>query len=127
MSWQAYVDNNLVGTHKVAKGAIYGHDGSLWASSPNFNVGGAEVQKLIAAFNDESDIAANGLFLEGNKFVFLRKPEPHVIYARHGATGVACVKTTQAVLVGYYDENIQAGDCNTVVDNLANYLISTGY
>ncbi|KAI1307875.1 profilin, required for normal timing of actin polymerization in response to thermal stress [Mortierella claussenii] len=127
MSWQAYVDNNLVATGKVSKGAIYGHDGSLWASSPGFNVGGAEVQKLVAAFADESDIAANGLYLEGTKFIFLRKPRDEVIYARHGASGVVCVKTKQTIIVGYYDESIQAGDCNTVVENLAQYLVNSDY
>lgn len=38
MSWQAYVDNNLIGTRMVAQGAIHGLDGSKWASSPNFAV-----------------------------------------------------------------------------------------
>jgi len=38
MSWQAYVDTNLVGTKKVAKAAIFGHDGTLWATSKGFNV-----------------------------------------------------------------------------------------
>ena len=47
MSWQAYVDTNLVGTGKILKAAIYGHDGSLWATTPGFNVG---FQIFIAAF-----------------------------------------------------------------------------
>jgi hypothetical protein len=38
MSWQAYVDDNLIGTGKVAKAAIFGTDGSLWASSAGYNV-----------------------------------------------------------------------------------------
>jgi profilin len=38
MSWQAYVDDNLVGTGKVAKAAIFGLNGSLWATSPDFAV-----------------------------------------------------------------------------------------
>ncbi|KAG0203665.1 profilin, required for normal timing of actin polymerization in response to thermal stress [Mortierella sp. GBA30] len=126
MSWQSYVDNNLVGTGKVAKAAIFGLDGSLWATSPDFKVGGEEVKKLVAAFTDVSDIAANGLFLEGVKYVYLRTVGDS-IYARHGATGVTCVKTKQAVIVGYYSENIQAGDCNGVVEGVANYLVSTGY
>ncbi|KAF9113351.1 hypothetical protein BGX27_001740 [Mortierella sp. AM989] len=127
MSWQTYVDENLLNTGKVKKAAIFSVDGSLWATSTNFNIGGAEVQKLVAAFTDSGDIATNGLYLEGTRFVFLKKPEDHVIYARHGANGVTCVKTNKAVLVGYYDEGIQAGDCNGVVENLANYLISTNY
>ena len=38
MSWQAYVDTNLVGTGKITKAAIHGHDGSLWATSKGFSV-----------------------------------------------------------------------------------------
>ncbi|KAF9287599.1 profilin, required for normal timing of actin polymerization in response to thermal stress [Mortierella alpina] len=81
MSWQAYVDSNLLGTGKVEKAAIFGLDGSLWATSAGFNVAGAEVQKLIAAFEDTSDIAPNGLYLEGKKYFYLRSGE-NSIYAR---------------------------------------------
>jgi hypothetical protein len=38
MSWQQYVDSNLVGTKKVTKAAIHGLDGSVWATSKGFNV-----------------------------------------------------------------------------------------
>jgi len=38
MSWQEYVDNQLLATGKIAQAAIYGHDGSLWATSPGFAV-----------------------------------------------------------------------------------------
>jgi profilin len=38
MSWQAYVDSNLVGTKKVIKAAIHGHDGNPWAFSAGFQV-----------------------------------------------------------------------------------------
>ncbi|KAK3838653.1 MAG: putative profilin [Linnemannia elongata] len=126
MSWQAYVDTNLVGTGKVAKGAIFGLDGSVWATSSDFSISGEEAKKLIAAFGDVSDIAANGLHLGGIKYVFLRNPE-NSIYARHGATGITAVKTNQCVLVGFYNEHQQGGDCNTVVEGLATYLIGVGY
>ena len=38
MSWQAYVDNNLVGTGNVKQAALLGHDGTVWASSEGFTV-----------------------------------------------------------------------------------------
>lgn len=38
MSWQAYVDTNLLGTGKVQKAAIFGLDGSQWATSAGFTV-----------------------------------------------------------------------------------------
>lgn len=38
MSWQAYVDTNLVGTGNVAQAAICGLEGGIWAISPGFQV-----------------------------------------------------------------------------------------
>eukprot|EP00960_Hanusia_phi_P068123 766765-Hanusia_phi.AAC.4 len=38
MSWQAYVDDHLVGTKKVSHAAIIGLNGAVWASSANFKV-----------------------------------------------------------------------------------------
>ena len=38
MSWQGYVDSNLVGSGKVQKAGIFGVDGSTWASSAGFSV-----------------------------------------------------------------------------------------
>ena len=38
MSWQTYVDSNLVGSGKVQKACIFGLDGSPWASSAGFSV-----------------------------------------------------------------------------------------
>lgn len=39
MSWQAYVDTNLVGTGAVTQAGIYGlNGGGVWASSPGFSV-----------------------------------------------------------------------------------------
>lgn len=40
MSWQSYVDTNLVGTGNVSSAAIVGHKGGVWASSPGFTVSG---------------------------------------------------------------------------------------
>lgn len=39
MSWQGYVDTQLVGTGRVSQAAIYGLNGGLWAASPGFSVG----------------------------------------------------------------------------------------
>lgn len=42
MSWQAYVDTNLLGTGKISEAALIGHDGNVWAKSAgidvNFNI-----------------------------------------------------------------------------------------
>lgn len=38
MSWQDYVDNQLMASNCVSKAAIAGHDGGVWAKSDNFDV-----------------------------------------------------------------------------------------
>ena len=43
------------------------------------------------------------------------------------ADGCLLVKTKQAVLVAEYVAPIQAGEATTIVESLADYLISVGY
>lgn len=38
MSWQDYVDNQLLASHCVSRAAIAGHDGGIWAKSEGFEV-----------------------------------------------------------------------------------------
>ncbi|KAG5457039.1 MAG: profilin, partial [Olpidium bornovanus] len=44
-----------------------------------------------------------------------------------GASGVICVKTNKAVLIGIYNEKTQPGEAAQVVEVLADYLISLDY
>lgn len=47
MSWQTYVDTNLVGTGKVQKAAIFGLDGAQWATSAGFTVSTFEMHLAL--------------------------------------------------------------------------------
>merc|ERR1711916_43119 len=126
MSWQEYVDSQLVGTGHVTNAAIVGLDGSLWAASAGFNVTPQDGQSLAQAFNDASGIFSNGIHCGGVKYMTI-KADNRSIYGKKGAGGIACVKTNQAILIGAYDENIQPGQCATVVEKLADYLIENSY
>lgn len=126
MSWQSYVDNNLVGTGFVTKGAIFGLNGSQWCTSPGFQISGPEATAFIAGFNDASPLRASGLFLQGEKYLLLRADE-RSLYGKKGTGGCVLVKTNQCVLVGLYDEKIQPGQCANTVERLADYLIESGY
>jgi len=125
--WQAYVDNNLVGTGSVTKGAIFGQDGSTWAITPGWNISAAEVKSLTEGFSDNgAKLRANGLYMGGQKHIVLRADE-RSIYSKVGSSGAASVKTKSAVLVAFYDDKIQPGACANVVEKLADYLIESGY
>ena len=38
MSWQSYVDDQLLATKMVKHAVICGHDGNIWAQTANFSV-----------------------------------------------------------------------------------------
>ncbi|KAI9348827.1 profilin [Pilaira anomala] len=127
MSWQAYVDDNLVGTGFVTQAGIYGiNGGGLWAASPGFTVQPNEIQEIITGFSNPDAIRASGIHINGTKYLTLRADD-RSIYGKKGATGVCIVKTTQAILVALYDDKIQPGACTKVVEDLADYLISVSY
>eukprot|EP00033_Pygsuia_biforma_P000021 GCRY01000029.1.p1 GENE.GCRY01000029.1~~GCRY01000029.1.p1 ORF type:complete len:149 (-),score=20.04 GCRY01000029.1:56-436(-) len=126
MSWQAYVDTSLVGTGFCTKACIVGLDGNVWATSAGFGAQGNEGKSLVSAFTDPSGVLASGLHFGGEKYMTI-KADPRSVYGKKGAAGVCCVKTTQCVLVGVYDDKIQPGQCAACVEKLADYLIELGY
>jgi len=125
MSWQGYVDNNLVGTGHVTVGAIVGHDGSTWATSAGWSIAQDEAKKLIGGFGDAGPLRANGLFAHKEKYLVLRADD-RSIYGKKGPGGIVAVKTGQCVLIGVYNDKIQPGQCANVVEKLADYLIEQG-
>ncbi len=67
MSWQSYVDTNLVGSGKLAKAAILGTDGSVWATSADFPLSASEVKSLMQSYTSPSDLFLKGIELGGKK------------------------------------------------------------
>ncbi|KAJ8030924.1 Profilin-1A [Holothuria leucospilota] len=126
MSWQGYIDNNLVGSGFVKQAAILGLDGSQWATSSGFAVSAAEAKAMVAGFTDPSNLRASGIRASGEKYMCLRTDDSS-LYGKKGSGGICVVKTIQAVLVGTYDESIQPGQCNSVVEKLGDYLRNSGY
>ncbi|KAI0777599.1 profilin [Trametes elegans] len=126
MSWQAYVDTNLVGSGKIFKAAILGQAGGVWASSSGYTISADEQKAILNAFNNADEARAHGIRLAGQKFLTLRADDRSV-YGKKGADGCILVKTKQAVLVAEYTAPVQAPEATPVVEGLADYLISVGY
>jgi len=126
MSWQDYVDNHLIGTGKIAQAAIYGIDGSLWATSPGFSAQPAELDAVKQGFQDASSLQANGVFINNVKYFTIYAMD-RSIYGKKDKDGIVIVKTTQAILIGTYIDPTQPGEAATIVEKLADYLISLGY
>ena len=58
---------------------------------------------------------------------FTLRADDRSIYGKNGSTGVVCVKTKQALLIGTFDENTQPGETAKIIEGLADYLISVNY
>ncbi|EJD38331.1 profilin [Auricularia subglabra TFB-10046 SS5] len=126
MSWQAYVDTNLVGSGKVTRAAIVGQQGGVWASSGGFTLTPQEVTAVINLFKDPVNAQANGIRLGQTKY-FTLSVNDRSLYGKKAADGCVIVKTKQAILVAEYSAPIQAPECTTIVEGLADYLINVGY
>ncbi|KAG2179163.1 hypothetical protein INT43_002013 [Umbelopsis isabellina] len=126
MSWQAYVDTNLLGSGQITQAGIYGAQGGQWAASNGFQVTPTELQAIQQGFSDSSNLQANGVRINNVKYMFLRSDD-RSIYGKKGNDGVVIVKTVQAILVGVYDDKVTPGNATKVVEGLADYLISVNY
>ena len=65
MSWQSYVDDQLLATKTVTAAAIAGHDGNLWATSNGFPATAEEVKKLLASMGNTEALAMGGVTVGG--------------------------------------------------------------
>ncbi|CAB3230914.1 unnamed protein product [Arctia plantaginis] len=98
MSWQDYVDKQLMASRCVTKAAIAGHDGNVWAKSEGFEILKEEVAKIVAGFDNESLLTSGGLTIAGTRYIYLSGTD-RIIRAKLGKVGVHCMKTQQAVVI----------------------------
>mmetsp|Transcript_16290 Transcript_16290/g.40535 ORF Transcript_16290/g.40535 Transcript_16290/m.40535 type:complete len:132 (-) Transcript_16290:459-854(-) len=131
MSWQEYVDNNLMcpldtNGGKLNSAALVGLDGSVWAQSPAFPAITPEeaeaMQKIMGGTNPGS------FTIGGAKYMVLMSDDPETkIRGKIKGGGCAISKTNQTLVIGIWEEPIPAAACNKVVEALAEYLLSVSY
>jgi profilin len=126
MSWQDYVDNQLIASQCVSKACIAGHDGGVWAKSEGFEVSKEELAKLVQGFDKQEILTSGGVTLAGQRYIYLSGTD-RVIRAKLGKVGVHCMKTQQAVIVSTYEEPVQPQQAASIVEKLGDYLITCGY
>ncbi|KAK9273998.1 hypothetical protein L1049_018812 [Liquidambar formosana] len=130
MSWQQYVDDHLMcdieGNH-LSAAAIIGLDGSVWAQSATFpQFKPEEITAINNDFTEPGTLAPTGLHLGGTKYMVIQGEPGAVIRGKKGSGGVTVKKTSQALIIGIYDEPLTPGQCNMIVERLGDYLIEQG-
>ncbi|XP_022124504.1 profilin [Pieris rapae] len=126
MSWQDYVDKQLIASRCVSKAAIAGHDGNVWAKSEGFDISKDEVAKIAAGYENESLLTSGGVTIAGTRYIYLSGTD-RIIRAKLGKVGVHCMKTQQAIVISLYEEPIQPQQAASVVEKLGDYLLTCGY
>jgi len=126
MSWQSYVDDQLLNTKMVTHAVICGHDGNIWAKSADFVVTPEELRSLIGKYADTSLLAQNGVTIGGKKYMYLSSTDK-VIRAKKGTSGVHAIKTTQTYILCVYEDPIVPEQAASVTEKLGDYLIQVGF
>ncbi|OAK97905.1 Profilin/allergen [Phaeosphaeriaceae sp. SRC1lsM3a] len=130
MSWQAYVDQSLVGTGNIDKAVICDVNGTTtWASSPDFSLSAAEMSAIAASFNDKSEtkaVIANGVKVNGEKYMTIESTD-EALKAKKGKEGVVAYKTAQALLIAHHPDSVQTPNAFNSVVELGEYLKKVGY
>lgn len=126
MSWQAYVDDQLLGTKMIKHAVICGHDGNIWAQSADFKVDPAELKALVSKYESTEQLAQSGITVGGTKYMYLSSTDK-VIRGKKGTSGVHCIKTIQAVIICIYEDPVVPEQAASVTEKLGEYLIGVGY
>jgi len=131
MSWQTYIDDQLLGTKSVKHAVICGHDGSIWATSkdPQFQVTPEELKTIIANFDSVPSLASNGIRVGGKKYMYLSSDDRSVkvVRGKKDQNGVHCIKTSQTFIVCVYEDPMVPEQAAIVTEKLGDYLVGVGF
>lgn len=137
MSWQEYVDNHLMVDlphgEKLHSSAILGQDGGVWAQSEAFPpVTPEQIQKITDAILQPDtklgQLATEGFFLGDIRFRVIQGDADLQILRGKTEKGGCCIQgTASALVVGIWYEPVVASDCNTIVEQMGEYLKESGY
>ncbi|EPY24976.1 profilin [Strigomonas culicis] len=150
MSWQAYIDDSLIGSGFMHSAAIVSlEDGSYWAYGGTYIPQPEEVTHILECIKNLTLVQSSGVTIYGVKFFGLQSgtdDDTKYIFFKKGAAGGCIYTTKQTFIVGVYgnpgeasslaqdltknaqhDVPVNPADCNSTVKRIAEYLIKLGY
>jgi len=126
MSWDSYVNDQLVGTGQVSKAAICGLDGSCWAKSSDWAITPEECKKIADGLSNPGNFSMGGIVAAGTKFIYISHTD-EVVRGKKKEGGLHITKTKQAFIIALYEDPIVPGQCANTVEALADYLRNSNY
>jgi profilin len=123
--WMGYVDS-LVKSKGCTKAGLFGNNGKPWAITKGWAVTDKEVLHILSGFTDKTKVQATAPTVAGTKCMCVKVDEVS-IYGKAGKSGFCAAKTIKGVIVGWYDDPIQPGQCNVVVEKMMDDLKNKNY
>jgi profilin len=128
MSWDSYIQDQLLATNHIKHAVICGHDGNIWAKSADISVDPADLKTFITNFNQsgQENFKTSGAKMGGQKYMYLSSNEK-VARFKKGTSGIHTIKTTQAFIICWYIEPTMPEQAASITEKLGDYLIQVGY
>ncbi|KAK6182735.1 hypothetical protein SNE40_010350 [Patella caerulea] len=133
MSWEPYLAQlQSVG---VEIGGLYGKNGALWASHPEFQCNPNEILIVVDALTSFNDnIYSTGLILSGKRWTVIRRENDVEVLILKGKdpdnskTNLIIALSGMAVVCGANkSEDVSAGVIRNGVERVRDYLKSVNY
>ncbi|KAB8279778.1 profilin [Aspergillus minisclerotigenes] len=124
MSWQDYVDHQLI-RQGLAHAAFIGEDLAVWASSEGFNLSEAERRAMFDAFGNPDHVYESGLYLTGRHFHPVAADD-RIIKVTQGRNGAMLVRMKSFIIVGEYGD-LAPAQGQHFINKVADQLTASGY
>ncbi|KYQ90445.1 hypothetical protein DLAC_11757 [Tieghemostelium lacteum] len=119
MSYQSYIDDNLIVNNLVTEACIINvEDESLRAKSTGWKFKEGEITTIVNLFEQPKDAITNGIIINGAVYMGY-KADCKSILAKNGDCGIVLVKSGTSIIIGYYDEFQTLGNVSMAVEHVA--------
>eukprot|EP00689_Sawyeria_marylandensis_P000854 EC820270.1.p1 GENE.EC820270.1~~EC820270.1.p1 ORF type:complete len:127 (+),score=79.72 EC820270.1:38-418(+) len=123
--WMVYVDNLIKGKG-CTKAGLFGLNGKPWAITKGWAVTDKEVLYILGGFAKKETLQTTSPTVAGEKCMVVKADEAS-IYGKKGKSGFCACKTAKGIIIGWYDDPIQPGQCNVAVEKQGDFLKEKGY
>ena len=130
MSWQTYVDTNLVGSGRISRAAIMGAQGGMWAASAGYQLTAAEQKALVDGFSQPDTLRSIAVRLDNQRYyvVSVRPQGVKVtVESKKQRNGALLIKTRRAIIVAEYTAPTERTEALFIADGVADHLVGAGY
>ncbi|KAK6812261.1 hypothetical protein RU639_012057 [Aspergillus parasiticus] len=124
MSWQDYVDHQLI-EQGLAHAAFIGEDLGVWASSKDYNLSREERQAMFDAFQDPNKLYKSGLDLAGQHFGPIAADDRIVKVGKEN-NGAMLVRMKGFIIMGEYGA-LAPAQAQYFINKVVDHLTAGGY